>query len=386
MIRLLALMSLLFSSVWAAAGPTPTVDCDAGQSLNHTLANMNKFLPATVTVKGTCTEYVLVEGFNGLTLTGLPGATLQQPSTNPPAGTNYVLSIRASRSVTVAGLTIHSLPTIFSGIGVGGGSTDVRLRDLKIDGNWGVEAYEASQLWLTRVNVNITSGYAAVSVFDKSDMHITDSLVQRPADGQWHAGLSIGSGHVTMQGTTIHDMQQGINMYGGGSLDLVNFDSSAGTDVIIDNPSGNNSNGVLVAGASILSVSSVNLRISNAGQPFGWDTGAVVVTEGSTLKAAPNQGGSLIITGSQGQGVIVANNSHAILSGASITGGLHGGLVVVNLSTAEAALGDPVTFISGNVTDLFCDSKSEIFGTANIANVGTVQCNNLVPGPYESLP
>ncbi len=380
MLRTIALGTLLLS-ICASADASPTVDCDAGQSLNRTLAKMDKFTPTTITIKGTCTEYVLVDGFSNLTLNGQQGATLQQPATNPQSS-SYVLSIRASRSVTVSGLAVHSLPTIFSSIGIGGGSNDVRLQNVTTDGSWGVVIYDASQVWLVKVTVNITSGYAAISVFDKSDVHIVDGLLQRPANGAFNAGLLVG-GHVTMQGMTIRDMQQSININGGGVVDLVNFDpTAAGTDVTIDNPSGTNFNGAILSDGSSLNIGSAKLRINNAGQPWGGSSGAVFVINGSTLGAGPN----LIVSGSQGQGVIVSNNSHAELDGSSITGSLHGGLVVVNLSTATADSANPLTVISANGTDLFCDSNSQIAGGLNIANAAVVQCNNLLPGKYENLP
>ena len=93
-----------------------------------------------------------------------------------------------------------------------------------------------------------------------------------------------------------------------------------------------------------------------------------------------------MVTGNRGQGVMVSNNSHAELAGSSITGSGHGGLVVVNMSTAGANLTNPLTTISGNGTDLLCDSKSRITGSLYMANVTTVQCNDLVPGLYQSLP
>src|SRR5947208_6660283 len=127
MMRPVALATLLFFAVGAAAASTVTVDCDAGQSLGKSLAKINKLNPATVMVKGTCIEYVLVEGFNELTLSGVQGATLQQPSTNPQSN-SYVLSIRASRGVTVSGLAVNSLPTIFSAIGLGGRGSAVVLQ------------------------------------------------------------------------------------------------------------------------------------------------------------------------------------------------------------------------------------------------------------------
>jgi hypothetical protein len=366
----------------AVASPTLTVDCDAGQSLNRTLANMDKLIPAKVMVKGTCTEYVLIDGFNNLTLVGVSGAALQQPGTNPQSR-SYALSIRSSRSVTVSGLTVHSLPSVFSGIGIGGGSANILLRDVITDGAWGIVVYEASQAWLARVSVNITSGYAAVSAFDKSDVHIVDGLLQRPADSQFHAGLLVSAGHVTVQGMTIRDMQQSINVNDSGSLDLVNFDSTAaGVDVVIDNPSGTNLNAVIVSDGSSLNLESAKLRISNAGQLSGGDSSAVFVTNGSTL----NAGSNLIVSHSQGQGLIVSNGSHAELAGSTITGGAHGGLVVVNLSTAGVEFTNSLTTIGGNSTDLFCDSNSQIAGRLNIANAAVVQCKNLLNGTYENLP
>ena len=383
--RFFTLAALFFSATSTFAIQTRTVNCDEGQSLTLALATLIKFLPATVTVKGTCTEYVLVNGFNDLTLTGAPGATLQQPSTNPPSNPIFVLSIKASRSVTVTGLAVRSLPSpanaLLSSIGIGGGSNQVRLQDVTTDGSWGIFVYEASQVWLVRATVNITSGYAAISALDKSDVHIVDGLLQRPANSNFNAGLFVGSGHVTMQGMTIRDMQQSISIGASGSVDLVNFDSTAaGIDVIVDNPSGTNFNGALVLGSSSLNLGSAKLRINNAGQPYGGDSGAVFVSNGSTLNAGP----SLVVTNSRGQGVIVSNDSHADLGGSSITGGAHGGLVVMNLSTAGVDFGNPTT-ITGNGTDVFCDSKSRITGGVNIANAITVSCNNLLPGTYENL-
>jgi hypothetical protein len=386
MMRFVALAALIFSATSTLADQHRTVDCGEGHSLTATLATLTKLHPATVTVKGTCTEYVVIEGFNDLTIVGEPGATLQQPSTIPQTSPLFVLSIKASRNVTVSGLAVRSLPSpsniFLLCIGIGGGSNQVRLQDVSTDGSWGIFIYEASQVWLVRATVNISSGYAGISAVDKSDVHIVDGLIERPANSNFNAGLFVASGHVTMQGMTIRDMQQGINIDTSGSVDLVNFDlTAAGIDVIVDNPSGTNFNGALVSNSSSLNLSSATLRINNAGQPFGFDTGAVFVNNGSTL----NAGASLVVSNSKGQGVIVTNDSHARLAGSSITGGAHGGLVVMNLSTAGVDFGNPTT-IAGNGTDVFCDSKSRITGGLRIANAITVSCNNLLPGSYENLP
>ena len=376
-------ISILFLiSVAYAQNPlTITVNCNNGQSLNRTLSQLNKQMPTTLIVQGTCTEFVKVDGFEGLTLKGQSGAAIQQPATNPQ-NNSYLLSITGSRGITVAGLDVHSLPSIFSGIGIGKGSSQVLLQGLHIDGSWGVVIYEESQVWLVNVNVNITSGYAAISAFDKSDVHIAGGLLKRPSNGLFNAGLLVGSGHVTVQGITIRDMQFGIAINGSGSVDLVNVNPVGGVDVTIENPSGTNSNGAIVSDDSSLTLGSARLLISNAGQTWGGTSGAVFITNGSTLDAGAN----LVVSGSRGQGVIVTNNSHASLAGSSITGGGHGGLVVANLSTIDVQPDSSLTLVGGNAPDLFCDSNSFITGTANLAGVPTVNCGNLLSGNTVPLP
>src|ERR1035438_7540973 len=101
------LLLVLVASVAVGEKPTQsiTVDCNNGQSLNGTLSNLNKQTPTTVSVNGTCTEYVQVIGFENLTLKGLAGATLVQPTTGAGTLLNSLLYIESSRSVTVSGLS-----------------------------------------------------------------------------------------------------------------------------------------------------------------------------------------------------------------------------------------------------------------------------------------
>src|SRR5215475_12555429 len=131
--KILLVFALCAFAVAPAFGqfvPTITVNCTNGQSLNSTLSKLNKLIPITVLVQGTCTEYITINGFNGLTLKGLSGAALQQPSTNPGNGLAiHVLSIQASRTITIDGLTIQSKPSALGGIAIGRNSIDVQLRN-----------------------------------------------------------------------------------------------------------------------------------------------------------------------------------------------------------------------------------------------------------------
>ncbi len=366
------------------------VNCDQGQSLNRTLSRLDKHSPATVLVKGTCTEFVQVIGFEGLTVKGLPGATLQQPSKDPGNGLAiHVLLIEASRSVTIDGFAIHSGASALGDIGIGRNSIDVQLRNLTVDGagGFGVFVFESSQVSLARVTAR-DPGFATVGVYDVSDVHIESCLFENSTGAPYHVGLSVGSGHVTIQSTTIRNMQDGIGIGDSGSVDIQSFNTyypvSLPNDVVIESPAGTNNHGVSVGNGSSLNLGDTKLRITNPGQPYGGDTAGVTVSDGGTLNAGANL---LVISGSQGHGVFVTNNSHASLAGSSITGSGHGGLVVANLSTVAVRTwpANLFTQITGNGTDLFCDSKSVITGRSNI-NANNVQCGNLLTSDTEPIP
>jgi len=363
------------------------VNCDEGQSLNNILSRLEKRFQVTVLVSGTCTEYVQINGFERLTLNGLPGATLQQPSTDPTNGLLVqVISIAASRSVTIDGFAVHSRASALDDIGIGQNSIDVRLRNLTVDGAgaFGIFVFEGSQVSLARVTTR-DLGFA-VAALDLSDVHIESCLFENSTGALFHEGLFVGTGHVTIQNSTIRNMQVGIDIGNTGIVDIQSFNTyfpvSTPHDVVIENPAGTNSYGASVHGGSSLNLGDTKLRITNPGQPGGGNTGGVYVSDGSTLTAGAN----LVISGSQGQGVFVSNNSHASLAGSSITGSGHGGLVVANLSSVAVMGSNPLTQISGNGTDLFCDSRSLITGGANIANAATVQCGNLLAGDTVPLP
>jgi len=187
-------LSLIFSAVLVAqASSQPTsvsVDCDNGQSLNQTLAKLNKLTPTTVLVSGTCTEYVDVFGFESLILKGQPGATLAQPSGG--AGTLFtaLLYIESSRSVTVSGFRVQADTTI-SAIGIGHGSSDIRLRYLNITGGGeGIIVFEHSQVSIAYVNGQ-APGYTTLGIYDLSDVHLEHSQFTAAPGAVWNVGIAL---------------------------------------------------------------------------------------------------------------------------------------------------------------------------------------------------
>lgn len=187
-------------------------------------------------------------------------------------------------------------------------------------------------------------------------------LQQRPVV-EWH--------------TTISNMQQGISAHGGAIIDLVTFNTyyafGGPSDVTIDNAAGTNYNGVTIDTGGSLNVASARLVINKPGQTWGGTTGGVLISDGAAMTVS---NGYLAITNSNGQGVMALNNSHATLSGATVTGGSHGGLAVANLSSINVSAGSTVTLIGGNSVDLFCDTGSTITGSVNLAGVPTSKCTN----------
>jgi hypothetical protein len=222
----LTFCTFALTPVFGQVGPIP-VNCALGQSLNQTLSRIRNLRSAMVVVTGTCTEYVAINGFDGLTLKGAPGATLQQPATTPSNGLGvWVLSIGAAQSVTVDGFTIHSAASALGAIGIGQNSTDVRLRNLAIDGPaiFGIEIFEGSQVSLAGVTAR-DAGFATLAALDLSDVHIEQSLFEETTGGGFHEGIVASSGHVTVQSTTIRDMQVGIGISSHGSVDIQSFNT-----------------------------------------------------------------------------------------------------------------------------------------------------------------
>jgi len=374
-------------AVATANASTPSnvvnVDCNQGQSLSRALAKLDKHTPTTVVVNGACAESVQVVGFENLTLKGLPGASLVQPSTSDSSPLGNPLLIESSSSVLVTGFSVNATTT--TAIGIGHGSTDIRLRNLNVTGGGpGIVVFENSQVSIAYVK-GLSPGYTTLGIYDSSDVHVEHSQFTAASGATWNVGIALGASHVTIYSTTISNMQVGIGAYQTSIVDLVNFNSyySTGgpTDVTIENQAGTSFYGVSVDGGGSLNVASARLVINKPGQ--GSTTGGVVLSDSASMYASK---GNLVITASNGQGVLAMDNAHATLTGATVTGGAHGGLVAVNLSSIDIAAGSTLSNIGGNAVDLFCDSNSWLTGTSNIAGAPASQCNNLLATETKTLP
>lgn len=370
----------------ASAAADVSVNCDRGQSLDQALSLIPRQVPMTVVVTGTCTEYVTVSDLDGLLLKTTSGAVLRQPSYLPALMTG-VLSISASRSVTVEGLTIETTRGDGPAVWVHDGSSHLRLRGLSVVGTGpGIYVSDTSEVAMDHVTIR-TGGWGAIGVWH-SKVSLEDSLLQNPRD-DYQQGIQVGQNAVLLiHGTTIRHMWDGMVVQDGGTLVVqdVNDELPYGGpgDVVIDDPPSIHlwGLGLRNGGRAVLSS---KLRILNPGSPWGGDTGGVQLDGTSSLTGGQN----LEIRDSIGQGIFVKNNSHASLAGAQISGTVHNAIAAVNHSTVD--LGDPssgpTTSITGSGTyDLFCDAASLVTGKDNAPAATKIECANLEGPPYPALP
>jgi hypothetical protein len=325
-------------------------------------------------------------GFQGLILKGLSGATLVQPTTSGGTLFNAVLYIESSNSVLVSGLNVSAGTTV-AAIGIGHGSSDIRLRYLNVTGGTeGIAVFENSQASIAFVQAQ-APGYATLAIYDSSDVHVEHSQFTAASGAGFNVGIALGASHVTLYSTIISNMQVGIGAYDTSIVDLVTFNTyystGGSTDVTIENAAGTSNYGIQVDGGGSLNVASARLVINKPGQTYGSTTGGVLLSDGASMNAS---NGNLVITASSGQGVVAMDNAHATLAGATITGGGHAGLVAVNLSSIDISAGTTLSTIGGNTVDLFCDSNSWVTGSSNIAGVPKAQCTNLLTSETVALP
>ena len=110
-------------------------------------------------------------------------------------------------------------------VGIGHGSSDIRLRYLNVQGGtFGIAVFEHSQVSVAYVTAQ-NPGYATLGVYDSSDVHVERSLFDSSTGASWQVGMDVGASHVTVYGTTITNMQVGINGHAGAIVDVLAFDT-----------------------------------------------------------------------------------------------------------------------------------------------------------------
>jgi len=279
---LFTLIMLMLLAPAAANAKDVSVDCNnrkKDNSIQAALDALDKQGPHTITVSGTCVEYVTINGFDRLNLLANPGASINDPAPAAPEGT--VLRIIYSRLVVVDGFTIN-----------GGGPNGI-----------GCFAFAACHL----LN-NTVQGAADFAVFigRHSSAELFNNTIQNSAGG---LQVTFG-GDAVMFGGTIQGITSTTDPEDPGFLGYPAVDVSQHAYLRIGRgglPSpliqNNTFDGVRVSGNSTFVLLNQGVTITSNGGS------GIVLNHGSVLEML----GGHIITDNGGNGVWVGESSFAFI-------------------------------------------------------------------------
>jgi hypothetical protein len=406
----------------AHAGVSVTVGCAGASGGPFDFASLGAALGAitgngdTITVSGTCTEYVVVNGVRNLRINGTPGAKLVDPGAADPSslGFDAVLEI-ADSSVFVGLLTIQvasrspdtAVPVVF--VEGSGNVTLVTFRNCTIEGagaSDGIRIFGLSNVFVRGATVieNNNDGQGngeGIFVDGTSSLDVVPAGAPPECpviQGNGDAGILVGAGASARvrRCATIENNAIGI-LASGGSIVIRKPQATPGAIVIQGNAIGvnaNNGGSLSIEGPVLIqnnTLDGVRLRSATGtlGGPTIQQNGAgpmiccalpagVSVAQSSHLELF-----SGLVTNNFAPGLLVQDDSTVRIAGSrvQITNNPVG-VAVTNLSTAALFLG-PV--ISGNRgPDLSCSRDSVAYGDRS--GVGRINCPGFKVQPLPDAP
>jgi len=256
---LVACLTLLSANVYAG---TLNVNCGAKGGLS-TISGALKTLdpkgPNTLIVSGACKENVSIQGFDNLTLTAKPGASISDAS----GGSALVVFIWDSSRVTLEGFQIN-----------GGGS--------------GVFCGAFSTCHFKNNTIQGVTGFGGVFVIDSKATFEGDIIQDNSGDG-----LLAQSSTLSLDGVTVQrNRNAGVDLMRGSTLSLSNGNVNS-------NGAAAQASGVRIAGHSTAELANNSITGNNAD--------GVRVFQAS----AAQFGGGNVITGNGAPGVGVEDLSYA---------------------------------------------------------------------------
>jgi len=286
-----------------------SVDCSKAKkkdSITAALANLSRQGPHTITVTGACSENVVIRDFDGLTLKGNPGASVDDPTPTVPDD-NDVIDITRSRNITVRDLAInggldaitcflfsecHLLNLTIQGaqegvafarsLGVVGDNTVIQN-----NAQSGMSVIRGSHVRVgpvsTTSGVTIqANGGLGILVEEDSYLDVFQSAVQNHALGD---GVVIGTGsHVQLFNVTIAgNAGRGVSV---GPSSVLRVRGGLGPNQI----SGNGGHGVVLDHLTFLSINGPRDISGNAAPDVNCSV-STAKTSGTGGSASPNLGG-----------------------------------------------------------------------------------------------
>jgi hypothetical protein len=351
---------------FAAPGPpgpvSVTVDCGAGQTVQHAIDTADPAQPLTVTIVGTCTESVALFRDNVTLQAAASGGGISSSS----GGGDPALTV-GGRNVSLQGLALagNGAPSLVTASGA-----TVQTNDLHVTGG-GVDAGESSSLGLANVTIdNCQGGLGAntgatvylyggsitgcgVKAFTGGRVFLRNGVSVTGA--RFHGVDAVDGGSVVIESATLsNDGNSGALAEGGGNIVV------EGADTVV---SGNTFAGVQATDGGTATIG-VQAHVSGNG------TGASAIS-----------GGHLVIR----EGAVVEHNTGVgvRLAGAS-TLSMNGQAVVQNNGGDGISLSDTsvATFLESTITGntghgIHCDGAPSVAVIRGLT--GGVSGNTLSP-------
>ncbi len=256
---LVACLTLLAADAHAA---TLKVNCGttgALSTINGALKILDPKRPNTLIVSGACKENLSIQGFDGLTLTAKPGASISDAS----GGSSIVVFISDSNRVTLEGFKVN------------GGSSGIFCADF-------------STCRFKNNTIQGVTGFGGVSVIDSKASFEGDVIQDNSGDG-----LLAQSSTLSLDGVTVQrNLNAGVDLMGGSTLDLRNSNVNG-------NGAAAEASGVRIAGHSTAELTSNSIT--------GNHSDGVRIFQAS----AAQFGGGNVITGNGAPGAGVEDLSFA---------------------------------------------------------------------------
>jgi len=381
----------------AFAGVLPAADVDCpGESINDYLAGLVKTGPNTVSISGTCTESVNVDGFKDLTLNG--------PAVIQPVAGSYALRITGSEGVGINGLTFQgpcttsAQPTGLPLVSVSR-SSNVRFGGCTIEKSAGtglqVDDSLAVEVWPGAIQDNCGTGMAVngastASVGFWGFGEWSDTYVQRNG-----AGLSIDRGAEVW---VIHSATIQENRGSGVSLSRDSHMVGCCTGPEYTGPKflNNEGWGIAASTGSVVQLWGKNLIEGNRGGGVSFNAsqgemwgGTVIQDNGDPDDDIPNAGIDVAMNSSATfDSIVVDNNDHGIsvymnssvgICSPTISGNPRRGIEMSLSSTGH--IWCPGTLTGNGGADVLCDTTSSLAGNKD-AIIGKIKCPGYAEDPF----
>lgn len=388
--RKLLLLCVLFSFPASSFANNVTVGCTGapgggydfttlGAALGflHSIPNVNHI----ITVSGTCAENLYMDNFENIDIGGAGNAVLTEiPSRN-------ILFIANSRNIKIRNLIFRGRKTASASAVIFNDSTGTIENCTIEQSNNGVQATGIARVTIINsiiqdnMNNGVFAGDNAVVVIGRN-LPAESITIQGNANGISAGGSSMVNigGSITIQGNVICGVTAvGGNVSFGGLGPILITDNLRGMAVMAGHISQNSSNFVVRnntdIGISAFEGGVVSLK------------GSIIENNGSLNSAFPGPANMIINVGASAllqnvtirnspvTGLIVRENSVALVIGTTITGNQGDGVQVDTLSGIRFQ--NSMSTITGNEKrDLVCDPMTYAIGSG-LATIGKVQCPTL---------